>query len=58
MESRPWSSGDMPQVTQDFLFREGDALGNLQGRKGLLQKEVFDSLTDSEHATGLIIPRA
>jgi hypothetical protein len=48
----------MPQVTQDFLFREGDALGNLQGRKGLLQKEVFDSLTDSEHATGLIIPRA
>jgi hypothetical protein len=44
--ARARSPGDVGQMLQDLLFGNGQALGNLQGRKGLLQKQVFDSLTD------------
>ena len=40
------SSGDVRQVLHHLLFGDGQALGNLQARKGLLHEQVFDSLTD------------
>lgn len=45
----PGSLGNVGQMFQHLLFRNAEALGKLQGRKGLLLKQVFDSLTDGRH---------
>jgi len=44
MEARPRGPGEVAQVSQHFLFGEGQELGDFQGGAGLIQEHLPDGL--------------